>query len=343
MRTRKVPVGSIGACVAMPLELRESRPGLLRGSLEGSPLVKSCPYCKEEVRDDAVKCRYCQSTLSSSDEAPAGKAGRTFTVSFDQPYVRYATLLLSILSIIVVYGAVIYGVDLKKAGAELSAQRELNVELKQAREAARLLLDETRSDLVASKEQVKQVRDDLQDLRGGTLRDDSLQNALTAIESLQKSIGLLDERLRRLEVAAVVGDRGTPEAQVSPSELTDAEQQEIAAAIQVHQRALPVAQAADAAATPGRRVYEVEYSVSIDDTAATRRHGGSALIEKVTYRLDDRWFSNPEHVSIDPANNFRLSVRVWGSTKVEVAIVVKGLDAPIERSRLMSLSEPVSF
>ena len=31
--------------------------------------MKTCPYCKEQVHEDAIKCRYCQSMLVQLPES----------------------------------------------------------------------------------------------------------------------------------------------------------------------------------------------------------------------------------------------------------------------------------
>jgi hypothetical protein len=235
-----------------------------------------------------------------------------------------------------------------KAARELEAAKALRAETHADLAASREQLARLNDDVTSSLEQLNTLKDELQNLRAGSQEYDSLTNAFTAISDVQKSVGLIDGRLRAIEAGAAQGETHTVAA---TPQFTEAEKQEIEAAIHVHQAALAVSPASPAAAdaikggmaVPGRTIVEIEYTVTVDDTETTRRHGGNQLIERVIYTLDKNWFSNPEIISINRVDNFKMSVRVWGRTKVGVTIVVNGLKDPIERARSMSLSDPVVF
>ena len=297
--------------------------------------MKICPVCKEEVRDDAAKCPHCHSWLDQGGR----KTGKSFTLTFDEPYVRYSTLLVSVLSIIVLVGAILYGVDLKKAGDELANLRLLNREIREMFEESKRLKEEAKKELANSREELKQLHESLEKIRGGSTEYDSLKNALTSVSEIQKSVGLLDSRFRALENQKIREPEGDPRPHKA-NLFSETDRKEIEAAIHVNQRATPAIPALEQS---GRKIVELEYTVTMDSTPVTQKYEGNKLIEKVVYRLDEKWFSNPESVNINREDNFKMSMQVWGITSVQVDIFLRGSDKAIERKHLMSLTDAVVF
>ncbi len=69
-----------------------------------------CPFCKEQVKPDAVKCPHCSSSLNggTAEVVP----GMT-TLVLDQGLIYFGKFAISVLAIFFIVAATFYGVDLK--------------------------------------------------------------------------------------------------------------------------------------------------------------------------------------------------------------------------------------
>ena len=98
-----------------------------------SPTMSICQFCKEEVHQEAIKCRHCGSFLGGDVKKPV-RAHVTYVV--DQDIVRFAKFALPILLIFLIAGAFLYGFDIRIAAKEI---REIREEIRKDADAIRLL------------------------------------------------------------------------------------------------------------------------------------------------------------------------------------------------------------
>ena len=131
--------------------------------------MKTCLFCREQVHDDSIKCRYCQSSFLPTQPPEATKASSgQVTYILDRDLVRFGKFTAAMLAVFLVVGSYLFGFKLESSLEKVratqqdasAAQEKLAIaqkDLEAAEATVRSLKNEVESALAEAKNDLAEI------------------------------------------------------------------------------------------------------------------------------------------------------------------------------------------
>lgn len=119
--------------------------------------MKTCPYCKEDVHDDAIKCRHCHSMLLPIVQPAESSDDNRVTYILDRDLIRFAKFSVAVLAVFLIVGAYLFGFKLESALEKVRSTQEALKDAHEKMSLAQKELEAAQSITQSLKSEVEKV------------------------------------------------------------------------------------------------------------------------------------------------------------------------------------------